>query len=128
MYILLYGLSDPRYKFLLQVVNDEVDLQGHPKLIEGVTAPYVIDRYNYGINDVLANQVDNSKLTTLEELKKIEDKWLGQLSHLHKQKPLWKNYWQCMQWNRKNRLWNIFKQVIPEKKLLVNMGFIYYLK
>ena len=126
VYILLFGMHKQRYLFFHDVVAGKVNLKEFPNLTEATSSEYVIDRYNRGIHELIVSNVMKKKLGTIEEWKEFEKKWPSLLAEEHKYRPHWKRYWQCVQWNPKNQLLNIFKQVVSEKNLFVENEVLSY--
>ncbi|NMP58304.1 hypothetical protein [Enterococcus mundtii] len=126
MYILLFGMDDQRILFYQDVISRKVKLKRFPSLTESSSSAYVIERYNKGVHELIVSKVSEKKLETVEELQEFEKEWPSLLSEEYKHLPHWKRYWLSMQWNPKNRLLNIFKKVVTERKLFVEKGALYY--
>ncbi|MBO1298672.1 MULTISPECIES: hypothetical protein [unclassified Enterococcus] len=106
--IFLYGLDDSRKLFFEDEKNNRIDLQGNPPLKEVSIDSAVIDWYNNQLHFYLVRKVLWEELTTIESWRKFE-KNLPKLFRIdHKNKPHWQKYYQCMAWNIKNQLSNIF--------------------
>ncbi len=100
-------------------------LKGSPSLTELNSSAYAIDHYNKELYEWIVSKV-LEKIKTVEELQEFEKVWPSLLAEEHKYRPHWKRYWQCMQWDPKNRLLNRFKKVVIERRLFVEKGALYY--
>ncbi|MDA9462923.1 hypothetical protein B835_2886 [Enterococcus mundtii 3F] len=126
VYILLFGLDDQRNLFYQDVISRKVKLKRFPSLTEPNSSAYVIDCYNKGLHELIVSKLLEKKLETVEELQELEKEWPNLLAEEYKHLPHWKRYWLCMQWNPKNRLLNIFKKVVTERRLFTEKGALYY--
>lgn len=107
IHVLIYGIHHQRTYFFRDVKYGKIELHGYPPLREPSIGAHLIDFYNMRMHHALVGKVKEKECPTLEEWQAFVKELPNLIPDLMENQQ-WQKYCQCMEWNPKNQLVQLF--------------------